>query len=220
MTTPLQTRRPVRTGLAADDDEEGNHPMGDRVSGADDSQPPALIVVSGPAGSGKTTLAHTIARRLGVPAVVRDEIKQGMVLTAGQTVEQGWDELNMPTLTAFFDVLGVLVRAGVTVVAEAAFQRRLWVPNLLPLVPVADIRIIHCTASTSAIQDRIIRRAAINPHRRAHNDRELIAEIAAGSHSVERFESVDLDVPALTVDTTDGYRPDLEEIARFAKPLR
>ncbi|MFC9660052.1 AAA family ATPase [Nocardia sp. NPDC127606] len=178
---------------------------------------PALIVVSGPAGSGKTTLAHTIAQRLGVPAIIRDEIKQGMVLTAAQTLERDWDELNMPTLTAFFDVLAVLVRAGVTVVAEAAFQRRLWVPNLLPLVPVADIRIIHCTASTSAIQDRIIRRAEINPHRQAHNDRDLIAEITAGSHSVERFESVDLDVPTLTVDTTDGYCPDLEAIARFAK---
>lgn len=79
------------------DDEEGNHPMGEGVSGADDSQLPALVVVSGPAGSGKTNLAHTIAQRLGVPAVVRDEIKQGMVLTAGQTVGQGWDELNMPT---------------------------------------------------------------------------------------------------------------------------
>jgi hypothetical protein len=84
-------------------------------------------------------------------------------------------------------------------------------------VPVADIRIIHCTASTSAIQDRTIRRAEINPHRRAHNDRELIADITAGSHSVERFESVDLDVPALTVDTTDGYCPDFEAIARFVK---
>jgi predicted kinase len=180
---------------------------------------PTLIVVSGPPGSGKTTLAHALAQRLGVPAVVRDEIKQGMVLTADREPEQGWDELNTPTLTAFFNVLELLVRAGVTVVAEAAFQQRLWAPNLVAFAPLADIRIVHCTASESVIRDRIVGRAE-NPHRRAHNDSCLLAQIAAGRHSVEHFESVDLDVPTLTVDATDGYHPGLGAIARFAVPAR
>ncbi|MGW5383931.1 AAA family ATPase [Nocardia sp. NPDC003963] len=144
------------------------------------------------------------------------EIKQGMVLAAGRDPEQGWDELNILTLTAFFNVLGVLVRAGVTSVAEAAFQQRLWAPNLMAVAPVVDIRIVHCTASESVIRDRIAGRAEHDPHRRAHNDNELLAQIAAGRYSVEQFESVDLDVPALTVDTTDGYRPGLDVIAEFA----
>jgi adenylate kinase family enzyme len=40
---------------------------------------PALIVISGPMGSGKTTLAHKIAESVGCPAICRDEIKEGMV---------------------------------------------------------------------------------------------------------------------------------------------
>ena len=40
---------------------------------------PTLIIVSGPAGSGKTTLAHAIASAVGCPAICRDEIKEGMV---------------------------------------------------------------------------------------------------------------------------------------------
>ncbi len=39
---------------------------------------PALVIVSGPPGSGKTTLAHEIARAVGCPAICRDEIKEGM----------------------------------------------------------------------------------------------------------------------------------------------
>ena len=37
------------------------------------------VVVSGPPGSGKTTLAHAIASAVGCPAICRDEIKEGMV---------------------------------------------------------------------------------------------------------------------------------------------
>jgi Ni2+-binding GTPase involved in maturation of urease and hydrogenase len=40
---------------------------------------PVLVVVSGPAGSGKTTLAHEIARAIGCPAICRDEIKHAVV---------------------------------------------------------------------------------------------------------------------------------------------
>ena len=44
---------------------------------------PTLVVVSGPPRTGKTSLAHAIASKLRCPAVCRDEIKEGMVHTAG-----------------------------------------------------------------------------------------------------------------------------------------
>jgi len=43
---------------------------------------PTLVVVSGPPGTGKTTLAHKIAKAVGCPAVCRDEIKEGMMHAA------------------------------------------------------------------------------------------------------------------------------------------
>lgn len=39
---------------------------------------PTLVVVSGPLGAGKTTLAHRLAGAVGCPAICRDEIKEGM----------------------------------------------------------------------------------------------------------------------------------------------
>ena len=44
---------------------------------------PRLIAVTGRPGSGKTTLARALAQRLRLPAVIRDEIKEGYVRTQG-----------------------------------------------------------------------------------------------------------------------------------------
>ena len=66
---------------------------------------PTLVVVSGPAGAGKTTLAHLLARAVGCPVICRDEIKEGMVHAAEGLVPGPGDALTQRTLPTFFGVL-------------------------------------------------------------------------------------------------------------------
>jgi predicted kinase len=164
---------------------------------------PSLIVVSGAPGSGKTTLAHAVARRVGCPAVCRDEIREGMH-HAGTP-----DPTMRRTYTAFFDTLGVLLRAGVTVVAEAAFQDRLWRPVLSPLAGLAAIRVVRCVTDPAVARERMIRRLD-DPVRAAHADREMLARPPAA------WAPITLAVPTLDVDTSDGYSPGLSAIVAFA----
>ncbi|MCX5107862.1 AAA family ATPase [Streptomyces sp. NBC_00378] len=178
---------------------------------------PTLVVVSGGPGTGKTTLAHELARVLGCPAIIRDEIKQGMVLSHPGYRSGGDDPLNYPTLDAFFGVLKVLLKAGVTLVAEAAFQDRLWRPNLEPLTGLAPLRVIRCTAHADIAHDRIVQRAKQDAHRAAHGDQDLLRAISAGEHSLDSWVPISLDVPTLTVDTSDGYQPGLHAIADFVR---
>ncbi|SBW26608.1 hypothetical protein FDG2_4983 [Candidatus Protofrankia californiensis] len=129
----------------------------------------------------------------------------------------GDDPLNYPTLDAFFGVLKVLLQAGVTVVAEAAFQDRLWRPNLEPLTDFAQIRVIRCTTPAAIAHDRIAHRAQDSAHRTAHADHDLLEAIAAGEHSLDSFVPISLDVPTLTVDTSNGYSPSLRDTTSFIR---
>ncbi|TLG01754.1 ATP-binding protein [Nocardia cyriacigeorgica] len=176
---------------------------------------PVITAVSGPPGSGKSTLAHALATRLGILAIIRDEIKQGMVAATTPTRDGDYDDLDIPVLNVFFEMLTVLARGGVSVIAEAAFQDKLWRPNLLKLAEFAEIRIIHCTTPQQVLHDRITHRAEHDPHRRAHNDAGLLAEIAAGTRTAASFIPVSMDVAQMTVDTTEGYEPGLDALAQF-----
>lgn len=174
---------------------------------------PTLVVVSGPPGCGKTSLAHELAQAIACPAICRDEIKEGMAHAHGDFEPAQGDPLTRRTLPVFFDVLRLLLTAGVTVVAEAAFQDPLWRPGLEPLADHARLRIVNCTADAAVARERIARRrAAAKPGRAAHAE---ILNLETLEQSFASFARISLPAPSIDVDTTDGYVPGLTEIVDF-----
>jgi predicted kinase len=179
--------------------------------------PPLLIVVTGRPGSGKTTLAHAVARAVRCPAICRDEVKEGFVNTTGQLGQPG-DETDRTVYDVFFDTLTLLLTRRITLIAEAAFQHHLWAPKLEPLRPIARIRIIICNVDPHLARARHVARNAADPAREHfHHDRAMQTDPEGGELPIGRYDPPHLDVPTLTVDTSDRYRPPFESIVSFAR---
>jgi hypothetical protein len=110
-----------------------------------------------------------------------------------------------------------LRRDGVTLVAEAAFRHKLWVPKLQPLQDIAQIRLIVCSIDPLLAQTRFIQRGLSDPEREGYHGSGLIQPHKEDTaRAISTYEPPRLAVPSLTVDTSDGYKPSLEQMREFA----
>jgi predicted kinase len=99
-----------------------------------------------------------------------------------------------------------------SVVAEAAFQEHVWRPNLLALATLCELRVVQCHTDPATAKRRVAEHAAT---RRVHADVQLLSLLEHSDAYFTEFCRVRLEAPTIAVDTTDGYKPGLEEIVAF-----
>jgi predicted kinase len=177
---------------------------------------PLLVVVAGRPGSGKTTLAHSLARKIGCPAICRDEIKEGFVNTMKSDHESLGKDVNQGIYSTFFEILEFLLIKQITLVAEAAFQHHLWAPPLERLLQISEIKIIICMVDPHLARSRFVQRSLSDPNRlRFHGDWGVRAAQEGIELPPGDFHPPLLPIPKLEVDTSNGYSPSLDDIEAF-----
>ena len=179
---------------------------------------PVLVLVTGPPAAGKTTLAHVLGRELSLPVVSKDEIKAGLVRSGGGSGAEIGSPVGQQAWALFLETMERFVAAGVSLVAEQAFERPRSTATLGPFVARASTRIVHLSTPSAVCEQRFRARAVAHAGRRvAHPDTQLLELIERGDLDWSMWEAPDVDAPVLRVDTTNGYDPPLAEILAFVQ---
>ena len=181
---------------------------------------PLLIVVTGRPASGKTTLSRLLSKEMRCPLLSRDEFKEGYVNTFRSSQAELPSEAAMDIYETYFQTAGLLLSSNISIVLEAAFQHKLWQPGLVPLMNLADIRMVICEIAPELAKQRFIHRMHEDADReKYHGDQDELARTADESLVIS-YHAPDMPVPTLRVDTTGNYRPGLEEIVKFLSSIQ
>lgn len=177
---------------------------------------PYLIAVTGRPGAGKTTFSRALGQQAFLPVISRDEIKEGYVHTFGKRHSELPKDANGVATNIFFRTVEQLLDNGVSLIAEAAFQHRLWAPYLESLREKARISLIICQAGDARTAlDRFIRRGLENPMREYfHGDKGVDMYRRGIPVDPGTYDEPKLDLPTFHVDTTGAYDPSIESLMR------
>lgn len=129
----------------------------------------AVVLITGPPASGKTTLARNLAERLDLPVVAKDRIKETLfdALDDART-----DLLGIASFRLLMQLVGDLVRGSGAFVVENAFRTGDG-PALRQRLAGADVLHIHCDASHATLRARIGKRAASGERHPSHRHADL-----------------------------------------------
>lgn len=182
---------------------------------------PLLIIVTGPPGGGKTTLAKRLAADLSLPLVTKDAIKERLYDRLGVADLEAARELGRASYDLLYDFSESILAAGQSVIAESNFAPQWASPVWQAMRERHPFRVlqIRCSTSATVLYQRVLERVARGERHHAHRDAEAwesvgIEKVAASAGLL------DLEGEILDLDTTDFALLDYDAILALARRVR
>jgi predicted kinase len=183
------------------------------------NEKPKCVIITGRPGAGKTTLAKKLAKRLWMPVISRDEIKEGYVNTFGVKHDRLPPETNARVTDFFFHLVNRYLSENVSVIIEAAFQHRIWEPRMPQILELARPWIILCSVDEESAARRHLRRGLENPEREFYHGDQRVAHYRKTGEFLSPADYVEpnFNLPTIHVSTDGEYLPSIDEIVTRIK---
>lgn len=177
----------------------------------DDASRPPLILVSGPPGAGKTSLARELAKAFGLPLLSKDMFKEAIFDYLPGVDTSDAHRLGIASVGMMYAFARRQLENGVGIILESTFDRGKAEDDVRPLLDGARGVIVHCTAPPELIMERYAERADDPDRHEVHRDEEhldaLEQNLAAGV-----YEPLQVGLPIIEVDMTEPDQVDEENL--------
>jgi len=154
--------------------------------------------------SGKTTVAEGLARRLQLPLIAKDEIKESLYESIGAGDLDASARIGGAAYALIFDLARAALNAGAPVIVEANFFREQ--EAAFASLPEHRLVQLHCSAPLDILVERYASRSRHAGHHDAAKIMELPARFESGAH-----DALSLAGTLVELDTTEAL--DLDALA-------
>jgi predicted kinase len=181
---------------------------------------PALIIITGPPCTGKTTLGRKVAAELYLPFINKDSLKELLFDRLGWR-DRAWSKLlGYASYDLLYYFVAVQLQAGKPAVVESNFKAEYDTAKFLALKEQHNFQPfqIACYTEGEVLYRRFVERAASGQRHPGHVDQETFEELRA---ILLKGESPPLGIggQVLRVDTTDLATIDYDAILETLRPL-
>lgn len=172
-----------------------------------------IIIITGLSASGKTTIGKELAKRMSIPFISKDAVKELMFDGLGWKDREWSKKLGLASYDLLYYFAEALLRAKVSFMIESNFKSEFDTPKFMALKEKYDFDVVQilCKADGEVLFDRFKKRSESGQRHPGHVDTTSFDEFK-NTLLTGRCEPLALQGKIIEIDTTDFDKVDVDAL--------